>query len=71
MKPIQKEEYHIITRKRSTSFNQRDVEDYLDDNEIKIKNGSEEVFFSFSSIPLKDSLRSAIRDEGYKNPTPI
>lgn len=60
-----------MTRRRSGSFCLADQSEYLSTNEIQIKNGPLEAYLDFSVVPMKDSLRAAMRDEGYTKPSPI
>jgi ATP-dependent RNA helicase DBP3 len=54
---ISKAEYPIMTRKRSSSFHQSQIDEYLQANETTIKNAPTQVFLSFDEANFPEPIK--------------
>lgn len=60
-----------MTRKRSNSLNQQDVNDYFSKHEIMVRNGPRDAFLQFNQAPLQETLAYTLKKAGFTEPTPI
>jgi len=54
---IAKPDYPILTRKRSSSFHQSQVDEYLLTNETTIKNAPTQVYLNFDEANFPDPIK--------------
>lgn len=60
-----------MTRKRSNSIHQEDVNDYFSKHEIVVRNGQHEAYLQFNQAPLQETLAYTLKKAGFTEPTPI
>ena len=58
---IAKADYPILTRKRSSSFHQSQVDEYLLANETTIKNAPTQVYLSFEEANFPETIKHALK----------